>query len=99
MHQPARRADDAPAEHLPDALVPHAHAEHAEFRTELFHGFERDAGIFRRARSRADHDADRVHRADLFHGHLVVLHHDVVAPEVAEVLCVLKGSSWVYVHQ
>ena len=55
--------------------------------------------VVRRAQARADHDADRVHRADLFHGHLVVLHHDVVAPEVAEVLCVLKGSLWVYVHQ
>ena len=30
MHEPARRADDGPAEHLSDALMPHAHAEDAK---------------------------------------------------------------------
>mmetsp|Transcript_7499 Transcript_7499/g.30382 ORF Transcript_7499/g.30382 Transcript_7499/m.30382 type:complete len:214 (-) Transcript_7499:401-1042(-) len=86
VHQTARRPDDGTAENLPDALVTHAHAEDSKLGPELLARLERDAAVLRPPRSGGDHDALGVHRANLLHGLLVVLEHDVVLPEVAEVL-------------
>ena len=86
MHEPARRAHDVPAEHLPDALMPHAHAEDSEFRSQLLHSLEGDAAVLWSPRAGRDHDALGVHGRDLIHGLLVVLEHHVVLTEVAEVL-------------
>ena len=88
VHQPARRADDVAAEHLADALVPHANAEDAELGAQNLARLERDARVLGAPGAGGDHDAPGIHGGDLSHRLLVVLVHHVLAPEVAEVLLV-----------
>src|SRR6476620_5158587 len=98
MHQ-LRGADDLPAERDADALMSEAYAKHRNGRTEFPDQLDRDAGVFRAARSRRDYDVIRAHRFDLVERDLVVAPDDRRRSKLAKILREVEGERVVVIEQ
>src|SRR5690349_2224198 len=95
----ARRAHDAAAEHLTDALVTEADAEDRNLAGEPMDDIHRDAGFVRRARTRRDRDRVGRLRGDRLERDGVVALDGDVGTQLAEILREVVGERVVVVDQ
>ena len=97
VHQ-VRSAHDVAAKSRADGLMSQADAENRNFAGEVPDQIDADAGVLRRARTRRDHDALRLHGLDLGNCDLVVAANLDLRAQFPEVLNQVVGKGIVVVE-